>query len=262
MSAGRGAVTVDRQGAVHEITLDRPQANAIDPATSRALGEAFAAFRDDAEARVAILTAAGTRFFSAGWDLKSAAGGEAQDYGVGGFFGLTEMFDLNKPVIAAVNGLAVGGGFEVALACDLIVAADHVEFFLPEALIGIIPDAGGVIRLPRRLPYALAMELMLTGRRLPASEALAHGLINRIVPASQLMGAARALAKQVLDAAPLSAAAIKAVVAATRHLSVADAYAAMRRGTIPEYERVLASEDAREGPRAFAEKRPPVWKGR
>ncbi len=262
MTAERNAVTVARNGAVHEITLDRPKANAIDPATSRALGDAFAAFRDDPAARVAIFTAAGDRFFSAGWDLKSAASGEAQDYGVGGFFGLTEMFDLNKPVIAAVNGLAAGGGFEVALACDLIVAADHVEFFLPEALIGIVPDAGGVIRLPRRLPHALAMELMLTGRRLPAAEALAHGLVNRVVPSAELMVAARALADQVLAAAPLAAAAIKAVVGATSHLPVEGAYAVMRSGAIPDYDRVLASEDAKEGPRAFAEKRPPVWKGR
>jgi crotonobetainyl-CoA hydratase len=262
MSMSSDAVRVSRRGAVHEITLDRPKANAIDPATSRALGAAFAAFRDDPEARIAILTATGERFFSAGWDLKSAVSGEAQDYGAGGFFGLTEMFDLRKPVIVAVNGLAAGGGFEVALACDLIVAADHAEFFLPEALIGIIPDAGGVVRLPRRLPHALAMELMLTGRRMPAAEALAHGLINRVVPGAELLGAARALADQVLAAAPLSAAAIKAVVAETGHLSVEAAYAAMRAGTIPEYERVLASDDAKEGPRAFAEKRKPVWQGK
>jgi crotonobetainyl-CoA hydratase len=262
MSGERDAVSVARRGAVHEITLDRPKANAVDPATSRALGEAFAAFRDDSQARVAIFTAAGERFFSAGWDLKSAASGEAQDYGAGGFFGITEMFDLRKPVIAAVNGLAAGGGFEAALACDLIVAADHAEFFLPEALIGIIPDSGGVIRLPRRLPHALAMELLLTGRRMPAAEALAHGLVNRVVPAADLMATARALADQVLAAAPLAAAAIKAVVASTGHLTEEAAYAAMRDGAIPEYDRVLASEDAREGPKAFAEKRPPVWRGR
>jgi crotonobetainyl-CoA hydratase len=234
----------------------------MDPATSRALGDTFAAFRDDPDARVAIVTAAGERFFSAGWDLKSAASGERQDYGVGGFAGLTELFDLTKPVIAAVNGMAVGGGFELILACDLIVAANHVEFFLPEATIGIIPDAGGVIRLPRRLPHALAMEMLLTGSRMSAAEALARGLVNRVVPASELMASARELAARVLAAAPLSAAAIKAVVAGTGHLSVADAYAAMREGRIPDYDRVLASDDAKEGPRAFAEKRKPVWKGR
>jgi crotonobetainyl-CoA hydratase len=262
MTGKTESVRVTKRGALHEIVLDRPKANAMDAATSRALGDAFAAFRDDPDARVAIVTAAGERFFSAGWDLKSAASGEAQDYGVGGFAGLTELFDLTKPVIAAVNGMAVGGGFELILACDLVVAANHVEFFLPEATIGIIPDAGGVIRLPRRLPHALAMEMLLTGSRMSAAEALAHGLVNRVVPASELMASARELAARVLAAAPLSAAAIKAVVAGTGHLSVAEAYAAMKRGSIPEYDRVLASEDAREGPRAFAEKRKPVWKGR
>ncbi len=262
MSGQASAVRVARRGAVHEITLDRPKANAIDAATSRAMGAAFAAFRDDPQARVAIFTAAGERFFSAGWDLKSAAGGEVQDYGVGGFAGLTELFDLNKPVIAAVNGLAAGGGFELTLACDLVVAAGHAEFFLPEALIGIIPDAGGVIRLPRRLPHALAMEMMLTGRRMGAAEALTHGLVNRVVPPGELMVSARELAGRVLAAAPLSAQTIKAVVAATRQLSIEAAYAEMRGGRIAEYDRMLASEDAREGPRAFAEKRPPVWQGK
>ncbi len=262
MSSSTGPVRVARRGAIHEITLDRPKANAIDAATSRALGDAFAAFRDDPESRVAIVTAAGERFFSAGWDLKAAAGGESQDYGAGGFAGLTELFDLKKPVIAAVNGMAVGGAFELVLACDLVVAASHAEFFLPEATIGIIPDAGGVIRLPRRLPRPIAMEMMLTGRRLPAAEALHYGLVNRVVAPAELMPAARALAAQVLAAAPLAAQTIKAVDAATRHLSVEAAYAEMRSGRIAEYDRLLASEDAQEGPRAFAEKRPPAWTGR
>lgn len=262
MVATTDPVRVVKRGAVHEITLDRPRANAIDAATSRALGAAFAGFRDDAEARVAIVTAAGERFFSAGWDLKAAAGGEVQDHGVGGFAGLTELFDLKKPVIAAVNGMAVGGGFELILTCDLIVAAEHAEFFLPEATIGIIPDAGGVLRLPRRLPRALAMEMLLTGRRMGAAEALAHGLVNRVVPATELMTSARDLADGVLAAAPLAAQTVKAVLAATDHLSIEAAYAEMRSGRILEYARLHASEDAREGPRAFAERRPPVWKGR
>ncbi len=166
-------VRIERQGAVWEITLDRPKANAIDAATSRALGQAFMAYRDDPAARVAILTGGGERFFSAGWDLKDAATSGAEgDYGPGGFAGLTELFDLEKPVIAAINGLAVGGGFELALACDMIVAAEGVEMFLPEATIGVVPDAGGVLRLPRPLPHAIAMEIMPTGKRLPTPEAL------------------------------------------------------------------------------------------
>ena len=254
------AVRSERRGAVTEITLDRPKANAIDAATSRALGRAFAAFRDDGQARVAIVTGAGDRFFSAGWDLKAAAAGDDTDYGVGGFAGLTEMFDLDKPVIAAVNGLAVGGGFELALACDLIVAAETAEFFLPEATLGIVPDAGGVLRLPRRLPRPLALEMLLTGRRMGVAEALRFGLVNRVVPAVALMDGARELAAAIVAAAPLAVTAIKAVVAVTEQLPVPEAYAAMRR--LPAYRRALASEDMREGPRAFAEKRAPTWRGR
>ncbi len=255
-------VRSERRGPILEITIDRPKANAIDPATSRALGAAFGGFRDDPGLRVAILTGAGDKFFSAGWDLKSAAAGVEQEHGPGGFAGLTEMFDLEKPVIAAVNGLAVGGGFELALACDLIVAADSVEFFLPELRLGLIPDAGGVLRLPRRLPRAVAMELMLTGRRMTAAEAQGWGLVNRVVPAAELMAAARALAAAIVEAAPLAVAALKAVTAATEPLPLPEAYRTMRSARIGAYERMLASEDFKEGPRAFAEKRPPVWRGR
>jgi crotonobetainyl-CoA hydratase len=158
-------VHIDKRGAVLEVTLDRPKANAIDSAASRALGEAFVTLRDDPALHVAIVTGVGDKFFSAGWDLKAVAAGDSTDYGAGGFAGLTELFDLAKPVISAVNGLAVGGGFELALAADLIVAADHAEFFLPEVTLGIIPDAGGVLRLPRRLSRALATEMLMTGSR-------------------------------------------------------------------------------------------------
>ncbi len=257
------SVRIDRRDALWEITLDRPKANAIDNATSAALGAAFIAFRDDPVARAAILTAAGERFFSAGWDLKEAAGEtEAGDYGPGGFAGLTELFDLHKPIIAAVNGLAVGGGFEMALCCDMIVASEGVEFFLPEALIGVVPDAGGILRLPRRLPRAIAMEMMLTGKRLSAAEALRFGLVNEVVPQHELMSAARRMADRVLRAAPLAAAAIKATVAATEALTVENGFALMRSGGIEAYERLRRSDDYFEGARAFAEKRAPVWRGR
>ena len=222
-------VRIEKHDALWEITLDRPKANAIDTATSQALASAFIAFRDEPSARVAILTAAGSRFFSAGWDLKDAAASEnADDYGPGGFAGLTELFDLEKPVIAAINGLTVGGGFEMALACDLLIAAEGVEFFLPEAGIGVIPDAGGILRLPRRLPRAIAMEMMLTGKRLTAAEARHFGLLNEVVPAAELMPAARRLAERVLAAAPLAAAAIKASVAATEALTVEAGFALLR----------------------------------
>ena len=254
---------VTRNGPVLEVVLDRPKANAIDAATSRAMGALFVAFRDDPALRVAIITGAGERFFSAGWDLKAAAEGEAieSDYGPGGFAGLTELHDLNKPVIAAVNGLAVGGGFELALAGDLIVAAEHAEFALPEVLRGLLADAGA-FRLPRRLPRAIAMEMLLTGRRMGAAEAQRWGLVNAVAAPEALMATARQFAEAIVAAAPLSVAAVKEITRATETLPLAACYALMRSGTLPAYEQMLRSEDALEGPRAFGEKRAPVWRGR
>jgi crotonobetainyl-CoA hydratase len=257
------AVSTQRNGAVLEVVLRRPPANAIDPPTSRALGAAFAQLRDDPMLRVAIVTGSGERMFSAGWDLKAAAASPPDsDWGPGGFAGLTELFDIGKPVIAAVNGLAVGGGFELALACDLVVAASHAEFFLPEARIGVIADAGGVLRLSRRLPHVIAMEMFLTGRRMGAREALAWGLVNDVAPASEVLPRARALADRICASAPLSIAAYKEVLQRTEGLPVVEAYRVMRSHACPAYHRMRASEDYREGPRAFAEKRAPCWRGR
>jgi crotonobetainyl-CoA hydratase len=246
------------------VTLDRPKANAIDVPTSRALYRAFARLHDDPALRVGIVTGAGDRFFSAGWDLKAAAAGEVidADHGPGGFAGLTEYFSLDKPVIAAVNGLALGGGFELALAADLVVASEHAEFALPETGLGMIADSGGVVRLPRRLPRAIATELLLTGQRLAAPQAARWGLVNRVVPGHRLLDSAMQLARDLCRAAPLAIAAVKEVMRATEGQTVPDAYRTMREGDLPRYRAMLASSDAREGAIAFAQRRPPVWRGR
>ncbi len=255
-------VKIEGNGPILEVTLDRPKANAIDAATSRELGETFCAFRDDPELRVAILTGAGEKFFSAGWDLSAAAEGEDidGDYGPGGFAGITELHDLNKPIIAAVNGMAVGGGFELALAADLIVVADHAQFFLPEIFVGVLADAAS-FRLPKRLPRQIAMEMLLTGRRMGAEEAVRWGLVNAVTSQDNLLEEAHRLAELVVSAAPLSIAAVKEVVRSTEALELEDCYALMRSGKLKAYETMLHSEDAKEGPQAFAEKRVPVWRG-
>ncbi|MGH6952567.1 MAG: enoyl-CoA hydratase-related protein [Alphaproteobacteria bacterium] len=257
-------VRVERRGPIVEVTLDRPPVNAIDAATSRAIGDAFMAFRDDPSLLVAILTAAG-KLFSAGWDLKAAAlgdEGEGADYGPGGFAGLTRLFDLDKPVIAAVNGHAIAGGFELTLAADLMVAAEHAEFWLPETTVGVVPDAGGVQRLPRILPRRIAMEMLLTGRRMSAVEAKHHGLVNAVVPAGEVLPTARKLAEAIVKGAPLCVRAITEVVRGTEDMSVEQAFRALDRREFPIHAAAFRSEDRKEGPRAFVEKRAPVWSGR
>jgi crotonobetainyl-CoA hydratase len=256
-------IRTERRGAVLEVTIDRPKANAIDAATSRIMGDIFASFRDDADLRVAILTAAGERFFCPGWDLKAAAAGEPPDadYGVGGFGGLQELPNLNKPVICAINGLAFGGGFEIALSCDLLLAAEHATFALPEIKSGTVADAAS-IKLPRRIPYHVAMELLLTGRAIDAHEAKHWGLVNEIVPASQLMARAREIADSLAAGPPLVFAAIKEIVRETAHLPVQQAFDMVTRRRLPTVDVLYGSEDQKEGARAFAEKRKPVWRGR
>jgi crotonobetainyl-CoA hydratase len=262
--SGDGPVRVDAADGVLLVTLDRPKANAVDAPTSLALYDAFAQLEADPDLRVAIITGAGERFFCAGWDLKAAAAGEEvdADHGPGGFAGLTELHQRTKPVIAAVNGLALGGGFELVLAADLVVAATTAEFGLPETGLGIIPDAGGVLRLPRRLPRPLAVELLLTGRRLSAADGYELGLVNQVVAPHQLLIAARELAANVVRSAPLAVAAVLEVLAATEGGSVADGYQLMRSGRLTRYAAMLSSEDAAEGPAAFAQQRAPRWKGR
>jgi len=258
------AIRTERHGATIELTIDRPKANAIDSATSKAMGEAFIAFRDDPDLRVAIVTGAGERFFSAGWDLKAFAAGdpaEPEDFGLGGLAGLTELFDLDKPVIAAVNGYAAGGGFELALACDLVVAVPDARFSLPEVKLGLVADSGGILRLTRRLPRALAMELLLTGRPIDAVEAARWGIVNRVVEGGRLLEAAHGLAAEIEATAPLATRAVMAIVAATEGMTVEQGFQALRDGGIPAYDRAMGSADAEEGARAFAEGRDPVWRG-
>jgi len=256
-------VRTRREGGILEVTLDRPKANAIDLETSRLMGETFAAFRDDPELRVAIITGAGEKFFCPGWDLKAAADGDAVDgdYGVGGFGGLQELRDLNKPVIAAVNGICCGGGLELALSADIILAADHASFALPEIRSGTLADAA-TIKLPKRIPYHIAMEMLFTGRWLEAEEAARWGFVNQLHPGPDLMQKTWELARLLESGPPLVYAAIKETVRDAEDSSFRDTMNRVTKRQLPTVDILYGSEDNLEGAKAFAEKRDPVWKGK
>jgi len=256
-------VKTKRVGKVFEVTLDRPKANAIDAATSRLMSDAFLEFRDDPELRCAIITGGGEKFFCPGWDLKSAAEGEGPDadYGIGGFGGMQEMPNLNKPIIAAVNGIAFGGGFELALSADIIFAADHATFALPEINSGVIADAA-TLKLPKRIPYHIAMEMLFTGRVVDAEEGARWGFVNRVVPADQLLAQAHELAAKLADGPPLVFASIKEIARASENMKFQEALNMMNRQEFPSIQTLYNSEDQLEGAKAFAEKRAPVWKGK
>jgi crotonobetainyl-CoA hydratase len=248
-------------GPVLEVTLDRPKANAIDLAASRRLNEVFRAFRDEPRLRVAIITAAGERFFSAGWDLKAAAAGERsdEDWGEGGFGGLNHPRNLDKPIIAAVNGIACGGGFELVLGCDIIVMEEHARFALPEINVGVLADAG-TIKLRRRIPYHIAVEFLMTGRWMDAAEAKHWGLANHVVPTGSGLAKAREIAAQLAAGPPLLFPAIKQLLRHTETLPEHAAFAL--HDSLDAVQRVIRSEDLKEGARAFAEKRNPQWQGK
>ena len=258
-----GPIKTKTIGKILVVTIDRPKANAIDLKTSRIMGDIFKSLRDDKRLRVAILTASGEKFFCPGWDLKAASEGDAVDgdYGVGGFGGLQELPNMNKPVIAAINGICCGGGLEWALSCDIIIAAEHATFALPEIKSGIIADAA-TIKLPKRIPYHIAMELLFTGRWLDAQEAHKWGFVNEIVEKEKLMHRAREMADLLASGPPLVFAAIKEIARYSENHSFQETLNKMNRKEFSTINTLYGSDDQLEGAKAFAEKRDPVWKGK
>ncbi len=252
----------ERDGRVLTVTITRPEVmNSLHPAANWELAKVWDDFAADPELWVAIVTGEGDRAFSAGNDLKFQASGERMQQPSAGFGGLTSRFDLNKPLIAAVNGVAMGGGFEIALSCDLIIAsAEQAVFALPEPRVGLAALAGGLQRLPRMIPLKHAMGMILTGRRVGAQEGKELGFVTDVVPHAELLKSARAWAEQILECSPLSIRASKQT--ATRSLDVADLKEAMQTERYPAIADMVKSEDFVEGPRAFAEKRSPQWKGK
>jgi enoyl-CoA hydratase/carnithine racemase len=251
----------EQDGHLTVVTINRPESmNALHPPGNKELGEIFDNFESDPEQWVAIITGAGEKAFSAGNDLKyHAGGGSRESMPASGFAGLTNRFESKKPIIAAVNGVAMGGGFEIALACDLIIASDNAVFALPEPMVGFAALAGGVHRLPRQIGTKQAMGILLTGRRVGAAEAHQLGIVNEVVPQADLMKAARAWADQTLACSPMSIQATKQCVIEGMNEPGLQAACAKQYSAVAD---LFASEDHVEGPLAFSEKRPPQWKGR
>lgn len=257
-------VIYEKRGHVAYVTLNRPERmNALDNHSHRELIEIFDGFASDSEAWVAIITGAGDRAFCAGNDLKATAeataNGEKRVDPSSRFAAITRGYSCAKPLIAAVNGVAAGGGFEIALACDIVIAADTARFGLPEPRVGLIAGAGGIHRLTRQIPLKQAMGLLLTGRIVSAAEGHRLGFVNEVVPAAELMHAAQRWAEQMLECSPLLLQLTKEAAADGYSRDVDDAIARDWEQRIP---RMLASQDYVEGPRAFAEKRRPAWSGR